>query len=446
MSTIIEKLQSVETLRQSIQAKGKLSREVLQKIEYKLRLECNYHSNKIEGGTLTKAETRSVMVGNITVEGKSLKDIREMKGHDEAMKEIFRVGVGEKRLSEKRIKELHRKIIVAETPEQESEIGVWKTVGNHIINPMGEKYEFIPPLEVPDAIHGLLNRLNAGLDKIHGQDKDAPDPLLLAFEFHLKFLSIHPFADGNGRTARLLTNLILTSLGYPCFWVSEGSEKDAYNRFLADIQGYGGNPDLLYSFMAGLVERSLRLVLDAAEGRDLNEMDDWKKEVSLLKNSLPQEDVVTAMRTAETIKVVYEGSIKPTITRIMRELSVYDELFLQKQMGFGPGSTMSVISPEQLDHAFQINPGTDLLHFNCSFIGFKKAQGTPFNVTFSLIWKLNSYHYLVLFNSSDAPPQLIKPYGVFYEDMEMDEIVRQCGKWVLDKIKENTFKYRDEIN
>lgn len=49
--------------------------------------------------------------------------------------------------------------------------------------------------------------------------------------------------------------------------------------------------------MAGLVERSLRLVLDAAEGRDLHEMDDWKKEVSLLKNSLPQEDAVTAMRT-----------------------------------------------------------------------------------------------------------------------------------------------------
>lgn len=107
--------------------------------------------------------------------------------------------------------------------------------------------------------------------------------------------------------------------------------------------------------MAGLVERSLRLVLDAAEGRDLHEMDDWKKEVSLLKNSLPQEDAVTAMRTAETIKAVYEGSIKPTITRIMRELSVYDELFLQKQMSFGPGSTLSVTSPEQLDNAFQIN-------------------------------------------------------------------------------------------
>ena len=88
MSSLTDKLRAIEFHRRSIESHGKLPDEVLRKIEYKYRLECNYNSNKIEGGTLTKSETRSVMTGNITVEGKPLKDIREMQGHDEAMKDM----------------------------------------------------------------------------------------------------------------------------------------------------------------------------------------------------------------------------------------------------------------------------------------------------------------------------------------------------------------------
>ncbi len=83
------------------------------------------------------------------------------------------------------------------------------------------------------------------------------------------FLTIHPFSDGNGRTARILTNLILISLAYPPFWVTEGAEKDAYNRYLADIQAYGGSPDLCYEFLAGLVQRSVE-ILEMMKGRKLN--------------------------------------------------------------------------------------------------------------------------------------------------------------------------------
>ena len=117
MSSLTDKLRSIESLRRTIESYGKLPDEVLRKVEYKFRLECNYNSNKIEGGTLTKSETRSVMTGNITVEGKPLKDIREMQGHDESMKDIFQIGKGKKRLSEKRILHMHEMVIIAETPE-----------------------------------------------------------------------------------------------------------------------------------------------------------------------------------------------------------------------------------------------------------------------------------------------------------------------------------------
>ncbi len=259
------KLEKIETLRREIESRGKLPDEVLRKIEYQFRLECNFHSNRIEGGTLTKPETRSVMVGNITVDGKPLKDIREMKGHDEVMLQILRVGEGKMRLSPARIKEIHRSIIVEEDPEKQKDVGNWKSANNEIINARLEKFSFTPFDEVPEKMQHLLNWLNAGLDKIHFKKRNAPHPVLLAFEFHLRFLTIHPFMDGNGRTARLLTNLVLISCGYPVFWVSEGSEKEAYNRYLTDIQSYGGEADLFFEFLAGLVVRSLEIVLEAAK-------------------------------------------------------------------------------------------------------------------------------------------------------------------------------------
>jgi Fic family protein len=271
MPTLPDRLAQLDTLRRRIEAHGPLAPEMLRRIEYHYRLECNYHSNRIEGGTLTKPETRSVMIGNITVHGKPLKDIREMDGHDKLMLEILHVGRGELTLSEKRIKDMHRALIVEDDPEKQDEVGAWKRHGNHIINYRREKFEFTPPSEVPEAMHALLNWLNAEADKIKRYDRKAMHPALLAFEFHLRFLTIHPFHDGNGRMARLLSNLILIAFGYPPFWVSEGGEKEAYNRYLSDVQAYGGDPDLLFEFLAGLVERSLQRTLDTIEGRDVEE-------------------------------------------------------------------------------------------------------------------------------------------------------------------------------
>ena len=73
MATLTDQIQRVETLRRQIERYEKLPPEVLKKIEYRFRLECNYHSNRQEGGTLTRQETRTVMTGNISVDKKPLK-------------------------------------------------------------------------------------------------------------------------------------------------------------------------------------------------------------------------------------------------------------------------------------------------------------------------------------------------------------------------------------
>ncbi|MBZ9631619.1 Fic family protein [Salegentibacter sp. LM13S] len=274
-------IEEIEALKHQIDSHGKFPEGVLKKINYKFRLDWNYYSNRMEGGTLTRDETRSVMVGNVSVEGKPLKDVLEMNGHDEVVREILQMGAGKKRLSEKRIKEVHKAIIKEEDdPEKKQEIGKWKSRPNEIINYKNEKISFTQPGDVTEEIHELLNRVNADLDAFFKGSKAAKHPLFIAADFHLDYVSIHPFFDGNGRTARIFTNLILISCGYPPIIIKD-DEKEGYYQTLADIQAYNGNPDLFYRLMAKTLQNSLQLILDAIEGREIEEVDDISKEIQL---------------------------------------------------------------------------------------------------------------------------------------------------------------------
>jgi Fic family protein len=263
-----DKLIEIELLRQQIEDRGPLPDEVLRKVNYKFRLEWNYNSNSMEGNTLTRQETRSVMVGIITVDGKPFKDVLEMKGHDDVIASIIKMGKGELNLSEKRIKEIHKGIMHEEDPEKAKLIGQWKAAPNYLFNYKNERFDFVAPADVPERMHQLINRLNTQKEKIQKGDKDAMNPVEVALRFHLDFITIHPFYDGNGRTVRILTNLILIAYGYPPLYIKL-DEKEKYYQYLADIQGYGGKPDLFYDFMAGLLIRSQHLIMEAVEGKEI---------------------------------------------------------------------------------------------------------------------------------------------------------------------------------
>ena len=240
-----QKLVHIDELQHKINTCGKLPDAVLKKINYKFRLEWNYTSNSMEGNTLTREETRSVMIGNITVEGKPIKDILEMKGHDEVINTILKIGKGELNLSEKRIREIHTSIMHEEDPEKRKAIGQWKTIQNYLYNYKKERFDFVPPADVPERMHQLMNWLNTEKDKIPHKADDAMHPVELALKFNLDYVGIHPFYDGNGRTSRILTNLILISYGYPPLYIKE-NERGPYQQYLGDIQGYGGAPDVFF--------------------------------------------------------------------------------------------------------------------------------------------------------------------------------------------------------
>jgi len=305
-------LNQIDELQAAIEAAGKFDPEVLKKINYKFRLDWNYHSNAMEGNSLTKEETRSVMINNVTVEGKPLKDVLEIKGHDQVISDILRIGKGELNLSEKRIKDIHKAIIHEDSPEKQQKIGQWKTENNHLINYKDEKFDFLNFSEVPEAMHQLMNWISSQIGLVKGQ-KNNLHPALIAFEFHLKYLTIHPFYDGNGRTARILTNLILISFGYPPIIIKK-EEKQPYYRYLADVQGYGGEPNLYYEFMCKLLIHSQELVVKAIEGESIEEPDDLDKGIELLKRTLAissdeiekSPEVINKLWTS-SLNYLYEG-------------------------------------------------------------------------------------------------------------------------------------------
>lgn len=333
--------QNLTKLQKEIDQHGQLSKEVLQKINYKFRLDWNYYSNRMEGGTLTKAETRSVMVGNITVDGKPLKDVMEMNGHDAVVRSILSMAKGALRLSEKRIKEIHREIIKhddAATADQP--IGDWKTKNNEIINYKGEKIAFTPPDEVADAIHKLLNTTNAALDAFYADKPKAKHPLQIAADFHIGFVSIHPFFDGNGRTARILMNLILVACGYPPIIIDDAAKKPYY-QYLADIQAYGGNPDLFYGQMGQLVLKSQQLVLNAITGKDIEEDDDLDKRLDLIKRAVETDGGIKLSKKDVDPKVFMEQNIQPLIKMLNEQFEKLEPLFIDNSIGIAVDSNQA---------------------------------------------------------------------------------------------------------
>lgn len=321
-------LNEIEQIKKKVTALGSLSTDQKKKISYKFRLEWNYNSNSMEGNTLTIDDTKEVMVGNISVQNKPLKDIIEMQGHDKVVEDILRIGKAELRLSEKRIKEIHTSIMYEENDIDKDKIGKWKTGANYILNYKGERYDFVTPDEVPEKIHDLLNRTNADLDAFFQNKKKALHPITIALQFHLDYLAIHPFYDGNGRTARILTNLILVACGYNPFWIDE-KDRRIYYSLISDIQGYGADKEPFFEHCAQLIKRSEQIVLDVAEGKEIAEESDLDKEIALLAKKWKGKNV---SKSPKLIYDIFNFTHTNLIAPCETVLRKFDALFQEKKI------------------------------------------------------------------------------------------------------------------
>lgn len=201
MSTLQDLLQKADSYKQKISSARLLAKEELKSLDDYFRVGFTYSSNALEGNTLTISETKILLEDGLTVGGRPLKDCYEAVGHGAAydfMLELARQP--DMNITEDTIKKLHRLFYQKVDADQ---AGHYRSIQVYISGT-----EYVPPApdEVPQFMKHLADQICSSRSTLH--------PIELAAMAHKRLVDIHPFIDGNGRTARLLMNLILVNAGY----------------------------------------------------------------------------------------------------------------------------------------------------------------------------------------------------------------------------------------
>ena len=243
LSRISEKMQRIGSLRP-------LPADAVKRLHEEMRLLHTYHSNAIEGNTLTLSETKLVLETGITIGGKALADHIEATNNARAFDLIEDLAKGGRAIDHITIQEIHEVVTAGILTDS----GRYRT---HNVRIVGAKKT------PPDwsKVVGLMDRL---IEEI-AESGTHPHPVETAAFLHHRFVEIHPFTDGNGRVARLLLNLYLIAKGYPPVVIMTEDRGKYYQCLRAADAG-----DLapFADFIAKAVNQSLTLYLAISGGAD----------------------------------------------------------------------------------------------------------------------------------------------------------------------------------
>ncbi|MFU7501294.1 MAG: Fic family protein [Candidatus Tisiphia sp.] len=225
-----------------------LTPELVKNLEQWFKVELTYTSNAIEGNTLSRLETAVVIEKGLTVGGKSLVEHLEAKNHAQALDLIHEIQQKKTcEITENDILSIHALILKG---IDDYNAGCYRRVAVRI---SGSRVIMPNPVKVPNLMADFIAWLNSSKD-MH--------PVQFAGEAHYRLVTIHPFSDGNGRTARLLMNLILIMAGYPPA-IIRLQERLPYITSLETAQ-LGGSKEAYEKIIFNAVNRSLDIYLKAA--------------------------------------------------------------------------------------------------------------------------------------------------------------------------------------
>lgn len=454
---ILEITKKMDQLRDELDALRPIADDNLNRLNQKLRLDWNYHSNSIEGNTLSASETKAFIFYGITANGKPFRDYVEMRGHNEALKKLQDIVNHELKITEKLIKEFH-KIILVEPFGGEAEInpGEYKTQPNYLISITGERIDFEPPQEVPRLMNELVNWLNNHIDPPKRKKKQFDlHPLMIACAFHVQFIQIHPFGDGNGRMARILMNLILMLCHYVPAIIKLDKRNDYYSALnLSTLE----NPIPLAEFVGEECIKSLEMAIKAAKGESIDEDDDLDKKLSLLKQEIEAEDEENEIKERLTVKAVHSALTNwgyDFLSELAKTTSKFNEFYNKSSHNINLKMDGSFWHEQFIDQVYfnsfedelkRVEIGSSIqsaeVNFNCNLSAYKKGGLHTFGCNYSVAIKFNEYDYEVLIGYFDGEekPQKMKSFTkkLLHKPLlpeEIKEINKQWGETLLNHLE-----------
>jgi Fic family protein len=274
-----QQLEKLTDLKNQMDTYPPLSNSDVKQLEKNIRIEHVWSSAAIEGNTLSENETAAIIDSGIgaTIHGKTIKETLEIINLNQAYTYMKDLAIQKQPIRIDDIRNLNR-ISTLETIQPKSEAGEYRVIE---VYPYGtDKRPYALPYDIPEK----MEQLQAWSD----QARETLHPVQYATDLHQKFVTIHPFKDGNGRTARLLMNLILTENGYPVINVNPSKDaRKQYMEALATAEEPQNDPQPFRNLIAGYVKQELnrriktlqlneRYTREAKEAFD-NSNIDWDK-------------------------------------------------------------------------------------------------------------------------------------------------------------------------
>lgn len=251
------RLGDLDLLKAKLDIRRPLNETAVEKISHTFDIEIIYNSNAIEGNTLTLNETMMVVDKGITINGKGWKDHLEANNLANAtyfLKELVSLKVP---LTALVLKQIHQ-LVLAGLVTRREDAGDYRKVPVTI---SGSDH-------VPPPAHALSEAVDA-LFLWYEEYRQVLHPVELAAKFHFRLVYIHPFIDGNGRTARLCMNLILMQAGFPPAIVSVERRQDYYRTL--EVASVLGDQNEFIEFITTSVGDTINKYLTILDGGETSE-------------------------------------------------------------------------------------------------------------------------------------------------------------------------------
>lgn len=238
----------VDQLAAKLKTMRPLNDTELKRLREEFIVENTYHSNAIEGNTLTLRETALILQEGITIAEKPIKEHLEAIGHKDAFTYVLQLADQKAELTERIIKEIHSLVLMDDAANR----GIYRSMPVRII---GAAHTPPQPYLVPVQMEQLL--------RDYAELRRSKHILEAIAEFHLRFEGIHPFIDGNGRTGRLILNLELIKAGLLPVNIKFADRRkyyDSFDQYYGESQTADGLTALIADYEVEELERHIQIL------------------------------------------------------------------------------------------------------------------------------------------------------------------------------------------